>query len=510
MPTSRTVRVEIHGDVSNFNRALLNASTHAKGLTRDLNTTSSQMGLLVSSGLALGPALVPIGASVTPVITGLASQLGFAAAGAGVAAIAFTGMGKALKSVNDYQIDPTADNLEKMREGLSTLGPAGQDFLVFLQQLRPQMQGLKETSRAGLFPGLEDGMENFMSMMPQVERIISTVAVAMGDLADQAGETLAGPRWEEFFNYLETDARPTLLAFGQTLGNFTEGIANLFVAFAPASDQFSESFLRMSRSFADWTANLPETDGFQSFLTYLADVGPKVWDTLSAIGGAMMSLLEAAAPVGSILLPVLTELSQAFSALMDTDIGPVLMGAVVAINSVAMAMKLSGLANFGIMGKSLATMTAGIRSSVAILPAATASYFDYGRALDRVGGTAAAAGANHARFTGALRGSVKAAGAVGILAFAMSDLDDKMGLSNTAMGAMIGMIGGPWGVALGAGIGATLDMAAANDEVGDSFKRVENALRLGADGYDQQVVALERAQAVGDAAVRVRPLSVRS
>ena len=568
MVASRTVKIEIHGDVNNFNRALLNASTHARGLARDLDTTSSQMGLLVSSGLALGPALVPIGASVTPVITGLASQLGFAAASAGVAVLAFTGMGKALKSVNDYQLDPTADTLEKMREGLSTLGPAGQDFLMFLQQLRPQMQDLKETSRAGLFPGLERGMEDFMSMMPQVERIISNVAVAMGDLADQAGETLAGPRWEEFFNYLETDARPTLMAFGQTLGNFTEGIANLFVAFAPASDQFSESFLRMSRSFADWTANLPETDGFQSFLTYLADVGPKVWDTLSAIGGAMMSLLEAAAPVGSILLPVLTQLSHAFSALMDTDIGPVLMGAVVAINSVAMAMKLSGLANFGIMGKSIkssALLFGGLelnakRAGRAVDAAGKhaklggAGFYDLGGSADYAGrrvkdmgaglhkaGSYAEEAGSHAQRAGARAKSggtsfltfgnaaanagrsasgasagFRKAGAyaqtagkhatemrtsfsriggsavgVGALVFAMSDFDEKMGLTNASTGAMIGMLAGPWGVAVGAGAGLLMDFAAANNDTGDAVARLDAELRKGVGGYDAQVAALE-------------------
>jgi hypothetical protein len=48
------------------------------------------------------------------------------------------------------------------------------------------------------------------------------------------------------------------------------------------------------------------------------------------------------------------------------------------------------------------------------------------------------------------------AGAVGglaLLALSLTDVDDKAGLANTTMGAMAGlMVGGPWGLAIGAGV----------------------------------------------------------
>jgi hypothetical protein len=57
----------------------------------------------------------------------------------------------------------------------------------------------------------------------------------------------------------------------------------------------------------------------------------------------------------------------------------------------------------------------------------------------------------------------------------MSDVDDKMGLTRTATGAMIGLIAGPWGAAIGAGIGLALDFAAANDSTGDALERANAA-----------------------------------
>ena len=50
--------------------------------------------------------------------------------------------------------------------------------------------------------------------------------------------------------------------------------------------------------------------------------------------------------------------------------------------------------------------------------------------------------------------------AAGVFALSMTDVDEKMGLSNTAMYASMGLIGGPWGAAIGAGIGLTQDLAA--------------------------------------------------
>lgn len=452
MATNRTVKVEIKADISDFNRGVLAAGAAAKAFAKDLDDSSNQMGLLVNSALSLGPALIPIAATATPVITGLASQLGFAALGAGVAAAALSGIGDTLKAVNENAINPTTANFEKMQRALAELGPSGENFVMFLQDVRPKMQQLQELARDGMLPGLQTGMESMLTMLPQVQQIVFNVARAMGDLAAQGGEALAGPKWEAFFNYLETDARPILMAFGQTLGNFTLGLSNLFVAFAPASANFSQTFLEMSRSFADWTANLPNTEGFQSFLDYIAEMGPKVWDMLTSIGDAIVALAEAAAPVGAVLVPLLGHLADAFAAIMRSDAGPVLLGVVAAVNALSLALRASNLANLGVVGRGLMTMTAGSRGSIKGLRTAT----------------------TQAEYTAAQKGAAKAAGAVGILAFAMSDLDEKMGLTNTAMGAMIGMMAGPWGAGIGAGIGAVLDFAAANDEAASSMDKLQS------------------------------------
>jgi hypothetical protein len=51
-----------------------------------------------------------------------------------------------------------------------------------------------------------------------------------------------------------------------------------------------------------------------------------------------------------------------------------------------------------------------------------------------------------------------------------------MGLSNTASMALLGTIGGPWGAAIGAGVGLAMDFAAANNGLEDAIKAADAAL----------------------------------
>ncbi len=492
---NRTVKVEIKADISDFNRKMLALSAGTKTLGKSIDDTNNQMGLLVGSALSLGPALIPIAATATPAITALASQLGFAALGAGVAASAFSGIGDALEAVNTNALNPTSENLANMQRALADLGPAGESFTLFLQDVRPKMQELQELTREGLLPGVQEGMSELLTMLPQVEQIVFNVATTMGDLAAQGGEALAGPEWEAFFNYLETEAQPMLTAFGQTFGNFTLGLANLFVAFAPASANFSSSFLEMSRSFADWTANLPETEGFQNFLDYLTQMGPMVWDMLTSIGNAIVALVKAAAPVGALVVPVLGALADVFTTIMETDAGPVIIGVVAAVNALSLAMRVGGLANLGVISEGLMMMTKGMRTGSRDIFGATAAMNQYSTAAGRASTSVAQAAIVQERYDKSVKGTAKAAGAIGILGFAISDLDEKMGLSNTAMGAAIGMMTGPWGAAAGAATGAALDLMAASDGVGDAMGRVNESLKLGPSAFDEQTKAIAAAQA---------------
>jgi len=443
MVSDRTVMTRLKADISDFQRGMLAASASAKAFTKELDTSTDRSTMLTQSLLAVGPALVPISAAAIPAISGLTNQLGFAVAGAGAAVLAFQGVGDALQATNDYALEPTEANLAKMRESLAELGPAGREFVSFLQEVRPHLQGLQDAAQAGLFPGMEDGIESLLTRLPQVERIVGEVSGAIGDLMAEAGDNLADPRWDEFFTFIENEARTTLTDLGHTIGNLGEGFANLWMAFDPLSDNFSQSFLQMSRDFAKWTDGLDQTEGFQEFVAYIERVGPKAWDTLGALGNALLQVVEAAAPVGEVALPVIEAVADVLAMVAGSPAGPVLIGAAAGISALSRAVSLYNVAN--------------------------------GAALT---GTLEKLGGKGAVFRSAAAGA-------GILALSMTDLDEKMGVSNTLMGAMAGSVIPGWGTAIGAAAGLMLDLSSQTGRGAEALAAFQEAFD-GATTLEQQ------------------------
>jgi hypothetical protein len=475
--SSRSVSVYLRADISDFNRKMLEAAAGAKAFTRELDTSTDRVANLTQSLLAVGPALIPISTIAVPAVAGLANELGIGAAAVGVAVIAFKGLGKALDAVNQYQLEPTTANFEKMQQTMATLGPAGRDFVLFLQDARPELQHLQDLAQAGLFPGLEEGLHSLSGLLPDVERIITTISTTLGELGSEAGGNLNSPQWHEFFDFLDREARPTLLDMGRAAGNFAEGLANLWMEFSPLSDNFSKSFLGLARDFSQWTDGLDKTQNFQEFVAYVNENGPKAWDTLGALANALLQIVEAAAPVGAATLPVIKAVADAISTLADSDLGPVIIGVVALTSAYSRLIALGRVANTGVLGSRL-----GIGDAVkgaADLPAATRAYSQFNTAVGRASTSVAGAAKVQDRLSTSLRGTAKLAGGAAGLAFIMSGLADKTHLANTATLGLAGAMFGPEGAAIGATIGLIKDLNAQHDSLTTSIDKVSQATANG-------------------------------
>jgi hypothetical protein len=357
--TERKVSVGVDANVSPFVRGMTTASAAAKGFAHELESADSQLSRMVQASLALAPALVPLGAAGVPAVAGLATQLGFAAGAAGTAVLAFQGIGDALDAVNKAQLEPTEANLEKMRQALDAIGPAGAEFVLFLQGIRPELQELQNLARQGMFPGFEDSITALLTRAPEVESVVSDIAETMGDLARRAGQDLAGPEWDAFFEFLDREARPTLTAMGEAFGNVVKGLADLIVTFEPAARMFTAGMVDMSESFADWADGLAQTDGFRDFLAYVRQSTPQALDALEGIARAVVSLVEATAPVGRVVLPLIEALADAIATVAATPLGGKLVAVAAGINAMALALKVWNAAGGKVIGGTLSKLGTG-------------------------------------------------------------------------------------------------------------------------------------------------------
>lgn len=429
MVADRSVLVRLRADISDFQRKFATAGATTSVFVKNLESADSRMGNLVQTALALAPALVPISATAVPALVGLTSQVGAAAAGVGVLVAAFHGVGGALDALNKYQLDPTDANLKKMREEMHKLPAEGRHFVRFLdQEVMPALDWLQDSAAEGVLPGFEDSISSLMRRLPEVSVLVEDLATRSGDLAAQAGEAIASDELDDFFDFLRTEAGPTLTTLSQTVGNILDGLASSLIGLNPLANDFEDALLDWARGFSEI-----EPEDFTEFVAYVRDVGPDALDALSAIGGGLVAIVKAAAPVGAVTLPVIEALANVIEVIAESPAGPALIGTAAGLSAVSRSIALFKAAN----GSALVNTIQGVGKAA---PTATAGLGKMNQTIS-------------AMKTGApiLAG----------LALAYSDVDDKAGLSNTTMLATAGLIAGGWGAAVGGAIGLFLDWKAA-------------------------------------------------
>lgn len=450
-------------------QAVTSASSAFQRGRADIDSYSGRLNLLATAAVGLGPALLPITAAAVPAVTGLAAGLGAVAGGVGTMMLAFHGVGDAFKALNDYQLDPTVENLAKMQQAMNQIGPAGEQFVRYIDSLSGDLTELQRIAQANMFPGLEDGIKSLITLMPQAREIVARLSAEVGDLGRSMGDSLAHDAdWQRFFDYLKTDAAPTLSAFARATGNLAAGLANVLVAFQPLSRGFTTGLLDMSRSFRDWTAN---TNNFQGFIDYVQSVGPHVREFFSALVDAIAGLAHAAAPFGSAVLPVLTTVAKVFATIADSPIGPTLYTA-------AAAMLVFGKAStaFTTLGGRVATAQTSLTGFGRSLRTLRSDMALVGRNWNTAGPWSPQFLAAQGRAQTAMRGlgtAAKAAAGVGgmmLLSDAATQTNKSVQvLEDVAGGAAAGLAtGSPWGVAIGGATGLLLGFADSNKKAAEA------------------------------------------
>lgn len=426
-------------------------STSARRGQREIDQFSGRLSVLRDIFLAIGPAVVPIGAVAIPAMTGLAAQLGAVTLAGGTVIGALQGVGDTLKAVNEAQIEPTAENLEKARVAMQNLSPAARELVRQLQEMRPAILELRDSAAAGFIPGLLEGLESMESTLPRIERLVFSLGDAAGDLTASFGEAFESDRGREFLAFLRTEMPRTLTTFGQAVGSVAAGLAELWMAFTPLNRDFGQFLLDGARGFDQWAQGLSETEGFQEFVDYLRTNGPIVADALSSIGRAVLEIVEAAAPLGGPVLEALGAVADVIANIADSDVGPSILAA-----AGALAILSRGQAAFG-----------------------RASQTSWAQSIQ-------AADTYRGKLT-ALRGPATRAGlAVAGLGAAAAGTAENFAFTNTASLALMGSLGGPWGTAVGGAVGLGLDLADSQDTAAASAAMLRDTL-------DEQTGALTAA-----------------
>jgi hypothetical protein len=408
---------------------------------------SGRLGLLLQAAAVFGPTLAPLGAATVPVLGALTAGLGAAAGAIGVTLLATNGMGDALDALNEFQLEPTTENAAAMRAEFERVGPAGEQLIRYLDSLTPVLSELQMTSRNGIFPGVEEGIDALLQRQPQLRSIVAGISSAVGDLASDTGSALASERYDAFFDYLDNEAGPIIKDFGGIAGGIFETIANLIVELDPVTQSFTEGLLDKTRDMARWSSELGSNQSFQSFLDYIEESGPKAIDFLGTFVTSLADITAAVAPVGDVVLPVLTSVLDIVGAVAASDIGSPIFAGVAALSVYNRTLAAT-------LALQTRMSTAGTLGGAATMLGVRGLSTDAAKSTRSLSSLAGAAG----------RAALPLAG-VGIAA---SGAADGLGLTNSVSLALLGTLGGPWGIALGAIGGLFLDLAGQLDDLNAS------------------------------------------
>lgn len=304
--------------------AIDRTGTSAGRAERSIDKYSGRLRVLTDLALTGGPALLRLGTGLLPAVSAGLAGIGAAAGGIGVTVLAVSGLGDALKALNDYELERTPENLQKARVELERLGPSGAHFVRYLDDLEPVLHGLQETARDGIFPGFEEGIDDSLKRLPIVRDIIESLANEIGDLGAETGDAIASDRLTPFLEYIRETGAPTLDAFARSTGNVALGLANILVAFDPATQDALEGMVDGTERFARATEHLDDNERFQAFLSEVREAGPEALAFLGSAADLMIGLGHAAGPFGKVALPALTGVANAFAAIAKSPVGPVL------------------------------------------------------------------------------------------------------------------------------------------------------------------------------------------
>ncbi len=119
---------------------------------------------------------------------------------------------------------------------------------------------------------------------------------------------------QNFIAYVQEN----LPKIGEIFGNTFEGIFNLFKAFAPNSQTIFDSLVQMSAKFAEWSATIAASDGFQKFIEYVQTNGPTIMGLIGSIVMAIVNFGIAVAPLGQAVLQLVTAFTQWVAKMFET------------------------------------------------------------------------------------------------------------------------------------------------------------------------------------------------
>lgn len=298
-----------------------------RGVSAAKDAISGPSGLL-TAGLALGPALIPIAGALTAAFAAVAVPLLAATAGVGAfAAVAVPQFKAIAKSQKDQK--KATDELATAQARLAgaktpaakasaqaavnkalkdqaaaqkELSPAQKAAAASLTQLSDAFKKFQTALAPTVLPVITQGFKLLGSLLPSLTPFAKAAAGALSGLLTSASNAVKSPGFKSIRDFFAGQVASSITAFGHIAGNVFLGLGGLLKGFAPLIKPILGGLVGMSAAFAAFGSGASTSSGFGKFIAYVQKTGPLVLSTFKSLAGAISVLLQGLAPLGTIAL----------------------------------------------------------------------------------------------------------------------------------------------------------------------------------------------------------------
>jgi hypothetical protein len=261
---------------------------------------------VLAANFAIG-SLITISPAIVPILA--------AAGGGAMALVTYLGMASAAAVAFGAVAIPTIAKLFSENEKLTAQQEKAKGAF---DKFKTTYQGIVKELEKPVLEAFTRSMEVATQIITMAKPLFHSAAKAVNNLLSSLKASLGTPPIKAFFDYMNTQGGPMLEKFGKTMGNFLKGFMSMMVAFGPLSESFAEGFLNMSKRFSEWAAQLPKSEKFQAFITYVKENGPKVLSLIGNLATFMVNLGIALAPLGTKLLDLTNKFLVWSSTMLET------------------------------------------------------------------------------------------------------------------------------------------------------------------------------------------------
>lgn len=271
----------------------------------------------LAGGAAILSALLRPAVHASKLLLGLPALVGAAGAAAATAALAFNGMGDALKSIGD----------DTAFEGaVAKLTPSAQAFARSVKSIVPAMRELRDTTQEAMFDGMANSFDRLATgLIPILNRQLPRLAGSMGDFADSAMRAFSSAEGLYLWDRGLTAINEGFAAAVPGVEQFMSGLHRMVAVGAEQLlPELGQAFTDLGAKFNNWANEGNLTRIFDQAKKGLRDFSSMVGSTWTGLSGFFSSMADGAdmafSEFGGTVEWAKTKLEQ-FSQWANSDVG---------------------------------------------------------------------------------------------------------------------------------------------------------------------------------------------